>query len=250
MLDAIGKGIGAGLDYMTARSNRNAQMAQAHQNELMQTKFAKNAIQWKVSDARKAGVHPLFALGASTSSYSPVSIGSLPDSNFASTFGSMGADLSTAISKGMPKAGVADAFTTTAQELQLEGMKLDNDIKKAKLASDVAKVTQPGAAAAERSLQLFENNPAVKTPGAEATQDAVSKEYGDEGIASLPGQIRIVRDYLRSQGIELPKTAQGYQDAIAKFLYSDLRKLTASLVPGSPLHRFLSGLPNFATGGR
>lgn len=37
-----------------------------------QKEFAQNGIRWKVEDAKKAGIHPLYALGASTSSFSPV----------------------------------------------------------------------------------------------------------------------------------------------------------------------------------
>lgn len=40
-----------------------------------QKQFAKNGIQWRVEDAKKAGIHPLAALGASTSNYSPVGNG-------------------------------------------------------------------------------------------------------------------------------------------------------------------------------
>lgn len=212
ILGAIGKGIGAGLDYATARANRNAQMSQAHQNELNQIKFAKNAISWKVEDAKRAGIHPLFALGASTSGYSPVSIGSLPDSNLAAAFGSMGADLGTAVSKGMPREGVASAFTKTAQELQLEGMQLDNDIKRAKLASDVAKVTQPGAAAGavppevgpfrvpeakkseDRQPLMLMGRRITTDPGTSPAK-AVEDQLGDEILSpgflwNLPGMLR------------------------------------------------------------
>jgi len=38
-----------------------------------QKQFAKKGIQWRVNDAKKAGLHPLYALGAQTPSYSPVS---------------------------------------------------------------------------------------------------------------------------------------------------------------------------------
>lgn len=37
-----------------------------------QEKFAKEGIQWKVADAIKAGIHPLYALGASTNAFQPV----------------------------------------------------------------------------------------------------------------------------------------------------------------------------------
>lgn len=36
-----------------------------------QKEFAQNQIQWKVADAKKAGLHPLYAMGGGSSSYSP-----------------------------------------------------------------------------------------------------------------------------------------------------------------------------------
>jgi len=41
----------------------------------LQRQFAQNAIQWRVEDAKKAGIHPLYALGANTVSYQPTVIG-------------------------------------------------------------------------------------------------------------------------------------------------------------------------------
>lgn len=37
-----------------------------------QAKYAKAGIRWKVADAKAAGLHPLFALGGNTATYSPV----------------------------------------------------------------------------------------------------------------------------------------------------------------------------------
>lgn len=54
-------------------NENNARIAQ--QNVDLQKQFAQNGIQWKVADAQAAGIHPLYALGASTSSFSPVSVG-------------------------------------------------------------------------------------------------------------------------------------------------------------------------------
>lgn len=51
-----------------------SKMAQdtAEDQQNIQREFAQSGIQWKVQDAKAAGVHPLFALGASPASYSPV----------------------------------------------------------------------------------------------------------------------------------------------------------------------------------
>ena len=48
---------------------------EADKNRAFQLAAAKNSIQWRVQDAQKAGVHPLYALGAPTFSPSPVMSG-------------------------------------------------------------------------------------------------------------------------------------------------------------------------------
>lgn len=50
----------------------------ASRNRKAQMQMAQNAISWRVADAKRAGVHPLFAMGASMPMYSPVS-SSAPD---------------------------------------------------------------------------------------------------------------------------------------------------------------------------
>lgn len=62
---------------------------QAHEQMDMQREFAQQGISWKVADAKRAGIHPLYALGASTHSYSPVTVGQ-------ADYGQMGQDLTRA----------------------------------------------------------------------------------------------------------------------------------------------------------
>ena len=64
----------------------------AAQQAALQKEFAQNGIRWKVADAKAAGLHPLAALGAQTTSYQPVSVGQ----DF-SSFGQMGQDVSRAM---------------------------------------------------------------------------------------------------------------------------------------------------------
>lgn len=45
--------------------------AQQRANYEAQKEFATHGIRWKVADAKAAGIHPLFALGGNTASYSP-----------------------------------------------------------------------------------------------------------------------------------------------------------------------------------
>lgn len=55
-----------------AKAANEQAAALARENIALQKQFAQEGIRWRVKDARAAGVHPLFALGANTQSFSPV----------------------------------------------------------------------------------------------------------------------------------------------------------------------------------
>lgn len=55
-----------------ANMSYNRKMAQKQID--MQYDFAKNGISWRVADAKRAGLHPLYALGANTPTYTPMDI--------------------------------------------------------------------------------------------------------------------------------------------------------------------------------
>lgn len=98
-------------------------------NVQQQERFAKNSIQWRVEDAKKAGLHPLAALGAQGSAYQPV----LDTSND----GGLGASVSQAadyISQGMANSKT-DTVTKQAQGLELKRMELENKKLEAEIAS-------------------------------------------------------------------------------------------------------------------
>lgn len=101
----------------------------------MQEKFAKNAIQWKVQDALKAGIHPLYAMGANTMSYSPTSVG---DNG---SFAAMGADLGRAVAAGDTQSG--RAIDGTIGKLALERAGLENDLLRAQIASTRVRTMAP-----------------------------------------------------------------------------------------------------------
>lgn len=144
MLDALMKGAGMFMDMQNAERNRDLQSANAANNIALQREFAQHGIKWKVDDAKSAGIHPLYALGASTTSFSPVSIGSGSATTFASDMGSMGQDISRAINATRTEPERADAYQTTLKALQLERGKLENDVLRATLASQVQKINQAG----------------------------------------------------------------------------------------------------------
>lgn len=123
MLDAIAKGLGAAVDA-------GLNWIWGEKQEDTQAKFARNAIQWKVEDAKKAGVHPLYALGAPTMNYSPISLGG------ASNFADVGQDIGRALGAGMPREGQVQSLSGFDQAVQgetLKGLELDNERKRGEI---------------------------------------------------------------------------------------------------------------------
>lgn len=76
-----------------ANQNAQAQEQINAQNIAEQERFAQNSIQWKVADAKAAGINPLAALGAPTSSFSNV-VAPQPGAGFSSAGQAIGRALS------------------------------------------------------------------------------------------------------------------------------------------------------------
>lgn len=58
-------------DYFSGKSAAKSAKEQQEQNLAYQREFAQSGVAWRVNDANNAGVHPLFALGAQTTPFTP-----------------------------------------------------------------------------------------------------------------------------------------------------------------------------------
>lgn len=95
-----------------------------------QKEFAQHGVRWKVDDAKAAGLHPLAALGASTASYSPVSVGTMPDNSMSKMAANMGQNITRAISQTQTQSEKEyQALQIQSAKLDLEGKALDNQIR-------------------------------------------------------------------------------------------------------------------------
>lgn len=136
----IGPLIGAAASVASGLLNQKSQKEankqaeqQALRQEALQKEFAQSGIQWKVQDAEKAGVHPLFALGANTTSYQPTNVGGgAADFSF---IGEAGQNIGRAIDA--TRSTPASALALQATKTQIEGLQLDNELKRTQLASAV-----------------------------------------------------------------------------------------------------------------
>lgn len=219
-LISAGAGIIGGLLNKSSSDQANAtNQANALRQEALQREFAQSGIQWKVADAEKAGIHPLYALGANTVSYSPNTVGAVADTSMGSALSSAGQDISRAMAANSDNDGRKTLFDTAVQKLTLQRMGLENE----NLASDLAKKRAqigppipsltdkneiPGQPITQADVNLpkpgekraynLGANFRIKTNPGDSQQDALSKEYGDEGLPQIPGQLRFLRDTGRS----------------------------------------------------
>lgn len=125
-----------------AAKARDAQNAMNERNIALQREFAQNGIQWKVEDAKKAGIHPIYALGGSTSSFTPVSSNFAADTSMPNAIAAAGQDIGRAVNATRSASERVDAFTRTSQALQLDNMQLQNDNLRAEIASKSARLAQ------------------------------------------------------------------------------------------------------------
>lgn len=192
------KGIGMEKDREASSNNARIQQEQFERQIALQKEFAQNSIQWRAADAKAAGLHPLAALGAQTSSFSPVAVGSLPTPSFSRDFGDMGQDLSRAMAALKPKEvrdggvqSVAVAQEVQANNLKLENMDLQNKILRSKLATINQPGTPPGVPFVVPENKKVEERPPLMFGGRRwdtnpdtSPMKAWEDQYGDEGPVS------------------------------------------------------------------
>jgi len=177
-----------------------------------QRQFAQQGVQWKVADAKKAGVHPLYALGAQTHSFAPVSTGS---ADLSTAIPAAGQDISRAVHATSPAQTRFDAYETAARALSLEKAGLENDY----LRSQIAKVTQT-------------LTPAMPTPGQRYLVDgqgptALVDDNPLKRVVSDPGQLHSEPGAITDQGFA--RTAGGGYAPVMSF---DVKQRLEEDVPG------------------
>lgn len=65
----LGSIISAGASLVGGILGNKSNQKIAEQNAALQKEFAQHGISWKVADAKRAGIHPLYALGSNGISF-------------------------------------------------------------------------------------------------------------------------------------------------------------------------------------
>lgn len=189
--------IGSAINGIMAGQSFDFQREMWDKNYNAQKEFAQNSMQWRVADARAAGLHPLAALGQMGSSYTPTSVyDNGPD------VGSAVANAGTAIGNAMGQIGLLNA------EAELEGKRLENASKLMELqtkadAKNMGQLSNALAEIKKADVQLAQDQ-APYTQVWNGTQ-GLSKDMMDSasesllGVGAIPDVLSAVIDRYKPQ---------------------------------------------------
>lgn len=179
--------------YLQNRSNEriNSQnLGFSYEQLAQQREFAQQGIRWRVEDAQKAGIHPLYAMGASIPTYSPVS--APLNSNNAADYGlsAAGQDIGRAITATQTK---KERESSTIHKLSVERAGLENDLLRAQIAKEKAQIGPPLPSA--NTDWLTGSNPDFPIPPVqrkplEATRSDANDYWSEGGSITDVGWIR------------------------------------------------------------
>lgn len=200
--------VSIGAKLWGAKEDRKSQEQTAQQNIALQREFAQNGIQWKVEDAKKAGIHPIFAMGANTHSFAPVSIGS----NMAGAMSDIGQDISRAVQTTATPTQRADATTAAVAKLQLTRAGLENEL----LATQIARQKRelgPPMPAANQSQMLDGQTPTNIVPSAPSAPKIIEDKPMERQM-SAPGQLHSEAGAIAAGGFT--RTRTGWAPVMSK----------------------------------
>lgn len=224
-LISAGASIAGGLiNRSSTQATNEMSIHQGNLNRAAQEEFAKKGIRWRVADARAAGIHPLYALGAQTTSFSPVSVGLSTDTSLGSGVASAGQDISRAINATRTGPERDAAFAKTIQDLQLTNMGLQNEQLAAQIAKLKASINPPmptletaATPAApigeekkpeDRPQLMYRGRKILTDPG---TSNVSSKtdRWGDEGVIPQIVQAAVAWEDAKQNMPNLQRTEDG-----------------------------------------
>lgn len=160
----LGGAVSAVGSLVSGNQNKKALAEANRQNYLAQKEFAQNGISWRVADAQRAGIHPIYALGAGGANFSP-SFNAFNDNSASNAFNSIGQAISTYQTKEQ----------RVFEGLKLENAKLQNDMLKAQIENEknLSKMGQsPAGSAINEAL-----NKATKVENATLTSPKAIKSF-------------------------------------------------------------------------
>lgn len=164
--------------------------------------YAQNSIQWRVEDAKKAGIHPLAAMGLPLASAPTLSVG---NTDYASTYSDMGQSLGRAADAVMTRD--ERAATAAMDALKLERASLENDLLRSQITS-VQRSMQPAMPSNSDMPLLVGQGNGYPTGGLLPPPEGYVNESPLSRVHSAPG--RPAQEVGAVPDVGFARTATGY----------------------------------------
>ncbi len=137
---SAGIGLASSLLGSSSKDKANKQnQANIDEDRKLQKDFAQKGIRWRVEDAKGAGIHPLYAMGASIPGFNPSAINIQGNTSISDGLKTAGQDIDRAITATQTK---KERLGSLAYKLSMERAALENEL----LRSQIAKNSQVGPA--------------------------------------------------------------------------------------------------------
>lgn len=219
---SAGSAIAGGLmGQSNVKKQNEATHANLLQQQKMQEEFAKKGIRWRVADAKAAGIHPIYALGATGASYTPTSANFAADTSLPNALASAGQDIGRAINATSSNTERASAFTRAAQALELERGQLGNDNLRLEIASKMARLRQDNAPPMPIGDRHMIPGQAQAPSGALVKDEALERTNPDpKNLHSEPGAV-VDRGYMRTSGGLFPAPSKDAKERIEDNWYQE-----------------------------
>lgn len=204
----FGSILSAGASLLGGALGRSSQRQANDDNAALQKEFAQNGIRWKVEDAKAAGIHPLYALGAQTPQASPSYVG-----GDTSWLQNAGQDIGRAIdAKRTPQ----ERTNAKIEALAVERGELENDL----LRSQIARINQAGHPPALPSGGPIEEVPSKIT----------SSRSGDPALEAAP-PAPAVKQFINKDGSITEWPSADAKQAVEDSLYEYEHMLRNRIIP-------------------
>lgn len=139
-ISAAGNLLGGFLSDKATGSMNRENLALGREQMAMQREFAQHGLRWKVEDAKRAGIHPLYAVGAPAQSPSPVSVTQQPKTGVAEGLAAAGQNISRAVQATMSE---RERLQNDLLKAQIDGQVIDNRAKSSQLGPSIPGVGGP-----------------------------------------------------------------------------------------------------------
>lgn len=190
--EPVGPMLQADMNTRKRKEDQDQIGMQRQQDYERQKEFAQHGIRWKVEDARRAGIHPLYALGGPGANYSPGGI-SVADGSGAPQVPQMDmAAMSQNISRAINSTRTGEEREMAQLQLasaraDLDGRTLDNQMK----ASQLQKMnsTSPAFPGSQNFIDGQGNSGLIKNKQMERTVSMPSRPHEEPGATTSVGYL-------------------------------------------------------------